>query len=170
MAPRSRLRVPKGIAVTMSEYDEHEVDYDDSGERTASELENIHSTLQDILSVLREINAGSGALSVLWVVIVVLALSFWHGSKLDRFTDRLCYSVAYGAEWKNVDIERRPTECDFLHSPLGTKECSYKKSKYIFGETERQALIQQAQTQEEKTEISKRPNSVIVYWEKKDEP
>jgi phage baseplate assembly protein W len=154
----------------MSEYDEHEVDYDDSGERTASELENIHSILQDILTVLREINAGSGALSALWVVAVILALFSWPGSRVDRFTDRLWYSVGCGAEWKNVDIERRPTECDFLHSPLGTKKCSYKNSKYIFGETERQALIQQAQTQEEKTEISKKPNSAIVYWEKKDEP
>jgi hypothetical protein len=36
----------------MGEYDNHKNDYDDSGERTVSELEDVHSTLKEILSTL----------------------------------------------------------------------------------------------------------------------
>jgi hypothetical protein len=39
---------------------------------------------------------------------------------------------------KNVTVEPRPSDCDFIHAPLGDKGCHYKKmpifqKAYIYG-------------------------------------
>jgi archaellum component FlaC len=131
-----------------------------------SKLEAIHSTLGDIKSVLR----GRSGYDWLLLLFIIFIIESWQGSKLDRFTDRAWYSMSHNADWSNVDIQRRPSDCDFSHAPLGGKRCSYSKQQMIFDNSERQKLMAQAQTQEEKIEVSKRPNTVTVYWLKKDEP
>jgi hypothetical protein len=154
--------------------DEYENDDDsDSGERTVSELGDVHSTLKEILSTLKSRTDFSG----FWVfVIVILFFLFldslgdsWHGSKLDRWTDRTWYSFRYDADLKNIIVEKRPLDCDFLQAPLGNKGCEYKKRTNIFGDEQRRALIQQATTAEEKQTYANQPNSVTVYWEKEEE-
>jgi len=80
------------------------------------------------------------------------------------------YSVRYSADWTNVRVQRRPSDCDFLRSPLGGKKCSFSKKTYIFSDEERKAAIAVATTPEDKRDASQRPNLVVVYWEAKDEP
>lgn len=87
----------------MSEYDDNE--YDDSGERMVSELEDLHSTLKEILSTLK---SRADLFGLFWVVIVILVLEAWPGSKLDRWTDRAWYSFRYDADFKNVTVDKRP--------------------------------------------------------------
>lgn len=60
--------------------DDYEDDYDDSGERTVGEIEDVHSTLKEILSVLKSRTDFTGWF---WVVMVILLLGSWPGSKLD---------------------------------------------------------------------------------------
>jgi hypothetical protein len=138
-----------------------------------SKLEDIPSTLDKILDVLKDKPPGPSAWDMLGVIFLIAAIAVsgsWSGSKLDRFTDRCWYSVRYEADWANVHIERRPSDCDFIHAPLGSKRCSYKKSTNIFADDERKALVERATTPQEKQEASQRPNLVMVYWEKEDEP
>ncbi len=142
----------------MSEYDD-----EDAGERTVSELEDVHSTLQEILSTLK---SRTDFLGLFWVVIVIFLLDSWPGSKLDRWTDRAWYSFKYDADFKNVTVDKRPLDCDFFHAPLGGKGCQYNKRTNVFGEEQRQALIREARTAEEQQTYAKEPNSVNVYWEK----
>jgi hypothetical protein len=138
-----------------------------------SELKDIQSTLDKILDVLKDKPSGLSPWELLVVILFIAAIAgsdSWSGSKLDRFTDRCWYSVRYEADWANVHIERRPSDCDFIHAPLGNKGCSYKKSTNIFADDERKTLVERATTPQEKQEASQRPNLVMVYWEKNDEP
>lgn len=100
------------------------------------------------------------------LILVIFVFGSWSGSKLDRWTDRVWYSVAYDTDWDNVHIERRSSNCDFLHAPIGSKSCTYKKDTMIFGENERRILIAAANTPEDRAAASKQPNSVVVYWDK----
>jgi hypothetical protein len=141
-------------------------DYDDDyhpGPSTS--LDDIDSTLHEILSAVKD----NGLSEAIWVLVVIFFLSGWAGSKLDRFTDRSWYSVAYDTDWKNVNVEKRPSNCDFLHAPMGGKSCSYKKRTDIFGSKERAALVESSLAVD-KEEARKKPNSVMVYWEKVEEP
>jgi hypothetical protein len=153
---------------------------DDYGQEAVDELQSVHSTLSDASSTLEEIQStlddirsiikDRGNHPLLWILFLVALFGNWPGSKLDRFTDRVWYSVGYNTDWKNVDIQRRPTDCDIFHAPIGMKGCSYSKDKIIFDDADRRKLLAQAQTPEERNEINQRPNTIAVYWAKKDEP
>jgi hypothetical protein len=138
---------------------------DDLRERTVRELDNANSTLKVILATLRSRSDASG---FFWVLVFVFLLESWPGSGPDRWTDKAWYSVRYGAEFANITVEKRPLDCDFVHAPFGAKGCQYEKRTSVFGDEERQSLIRQATTTEEKQNFSKRPNAVTVYWEKKE--
>jgi len=146
--------------------DEYEDDYDNSGERATSDLEDVHSTLKEILSTLKSRTDLSG---LFWVVIVIVLLDGWPGSKLDRWTDKEWYSFRHDADFKNITVEKRPLDCDFSHAPLGSKGCEYKKHTNIFNGEQRRALIQQATSLEQRKAYEQLPNSVTVYWEKQEE-
>jgi hypothetical protein len=66
-------------------------------------------------------------------------------------------------------MQKRPSDCDFFHAPVGNKACDYKKATNIFGDEQRNALVQQATTDEERKAYEQQPNSVTVYWEKEPE-
>jgi hypothetical protein len=133
-------------------------------------LEDVVSELRETKSVIRNIKESSTTLTEYAILLVLIAMvSNWEGSKVDRFTDRLWYSVRYDTAWKNVNVEKRPTDCDFLHAPIGTKQCSYKKDKSIFGEEQRRVNVESAPAEDKQAEANK-PNMVFVYWGKKDEP
>ncbi len=68
-------------------------------------------------------------------------------------------------EVANITVDKRPLDCDFMHAPFGAKGCQYEKRTSVFGDEERQSLIRQATTTEEKQNASKQPNAVTVYWE-----
>lgn len=180
---RRALRVPSRNSLrefalqktaNMDERDDYDpTEFDDSGERTVSELEDVHSTLKDIHSSLKKIlsalesrNPWSGLVGAFIVIALIMG---WPGSKLDRWTDRVWYSIMYSTDWKNVNIEKRPLDCDFFHAPVGDKGCHYKKSTIVFGEEQRRALMQQATAPQERENYTRQPNSVTVYWERKEE-
>ena len=41
-------------------------------------------------------------------------------------TNEVWYGVEYGVKMGDVHTDAKPTDCDFMHAPLGNKECSYK--------------------------------------------
>ncbi len=80
-------------------------DYDDYNSGSSNNLDDIDSTLHEILSAIQSKGSGSDLAGVAWVLFAMLLISGWSGSKLDRFTDRLWYSVAHDTDWKNVNVE-----------------------------------------------------------------
>jgi hypothetical protein len=136
--------------------------YDDN-----STLEEIRDSLEAIHSTLKERSFGNEFGGIVVAIFFFFFLSDWSGSKLDRWTDRLWYSGRYGSNWENTIIERRPVDCDWGHAPLGSKGCHYVKSVNGFGPHERQRLIDQATTAEQREEFQKLPYNATVSWEKK---
>ena len=41
--------------------------------------------------------------------------------------DQWWYSFEYGVDPKLVSVDARPTDCDFMHAPLGSKDCHYQR-------------------------------------------
>lgn len=128
------------------------------------------SELQSIASILKKTASDQAGLwQYVWVLLIVVVFNDWSGSQLDRFTDRLWYSVADDTDWKNVNVIHRPTNCDFLRAPMGSKSCSYKKRTEVFGDKEREALVESA-LPVDKDDARRKPNSVLVYWYRQEEP
>jgi hypothetical protein len=46
----------------------------------------------------------------------------------DSFTEPTKYATIYSVDKSHVFIERKPTDCDWGHAPIGTKDCHYDKS------------------------------------------
>lgn len=132
-----------------------------------ADLDDIHSTREDIRDAIPRLKFNMS--NWVWFFFGFFLLAGWAGSKLDRFTDRVWYAMYYNANWSDVNINKRPLDCDFIHAPLGSKGCHYEKEKVVFGNEERRKSMQEATTQEERTEIANRPNTVVVYWQKKED-
>src|SRR5258708_10159848 len=73
-----------------------------------TDLDDIDGTLHEILSVIKNKDSGGDLAGVVLVIVAMLLMSSWSGSKLDRFTDRMWYSVADETDWKNVNVVKRP--------------------------------------------------------------
>ncbi len=153
--------------------DTGEIDYDaddDVGNDTDSGSDGTSNYQQQIVAELREIRSSlTSASGLFWVFVIVFVISGWSGSWADRWTDKLWYSVKYDTDFKNITVGKRPTDCDWLHAPLGDKDCHYQKATNVFGVEQRRQLASQATTQEEKHRYEEMPNAVNVYWEKKSE-
>jgi hypothetical protein len=162
-------------------------DYEDSGDQIASELGDIRSSLGEIHSVAEEIDSSlgrinssvqevrasvrgnSGAGEWIGIVIVVWLIGIWPGSKLDKWTAKIWNSINHDADMKNVMALNRPSNCDFFHAPIGSKGCSYEKRVDVFGEKERQLAVQNATNPEDVAHYRNEPNSVTVFWDKKED-
>ncbi len=146
--------------------EDYEIDQDDPRERVIDELGEVRSVLEEILSVLKSrTSLGEWIL----VFIVLLSLDGWPGSRLDRWTDKAWYSIRYDTNLKNITVEKRPSDCDFLHAPIGSKGCKYAKKTTVFGAEERKALIERSTTPEDQRWYEQQPNSVTAYWEKEED-
>ena len=172
------VRVDKGIPdscltmAVMSEDEGHS--FDDPGERAFDELGSIHATLETVRSELEEFHSTLKSKSdSRWytaVVLFILLSEGWSGSKLDRWTDMAWCSMRYGTEFKNITVQRRPADCDFLHVPRGGKNCKYEKMTVPFGDEERKAMMQAVTTTpEERLRYQQMSNSVSVYWNKQED-
>ena len=66
-----------------------------------------------------------GALSTIkgWVwgsvFVGIAACSYWIGPNV--------YAIKYSVSADRVFVDPKPTDCDFWHAPLGTKECHYER-------------------------------------------
>jgi hypothetical protein len=165
VCPICGLKAPAGYDNPLHDRGQDSDGSGDSRARTVREIESANSTLKQILAALQSRSEVSG---FVWVLLFVFLLESWPGSGADRWTDKAWYSIRYDAGFANITIEKRPLDCDFLHAPVGGKSCHYEKRTSVFGDEERQALIRQATTTEEKQTASKQPNAVTVYWEKKE--
>jgi hypothetical protein len=62
-----------------------------------------------------------GCLGLL-VIIIVAGVSWGSGGWIDW----LWYAAEYTVMPNRVEVAARPRDCDFMHSPLGNKDCHYK--------------------------------------------
>ncbi len=60
-------------------------------------------------------------------ILVVFALFVWFILP-DSLTDPILYSMEYSVNSDQVHRNAKPTDCDFMHAPLGSKSCHYSKT------------------------------------------
>jgi hypothetical protein len=66
-----------------------------------------------------------GALSGAVWVAVFIGFMIWVFSP-DSWMNSVWYSVSYHVALGKVHIDKKPSDCDWTHAPLGNKGCRYK--------------------------------------------
>ena len=61
------------------------------------------------------------------IILGVLGLIVWSILP-DSWTDKIKCSMEYSVDLAQVRRNIKPTDCDFMHAPLGDKSCHYKKT------------------------------------------
>ena len=74
---------------------------------------------------------SDGSLGCLGILVIGGAFLVFSNSS-DKWSNSLWYSVQYGVGFNDVQTDTRPSDCDFLHAPLGEKGCSYKAHVQAF--------------------------------------
>lgn len=57
----------------------------------------------------------------------ILFLAFWVGVFWLFAPDKYRYSLQYSVPRSHVFVHDKPNDCEFLHSPIGLKGCTYRK-------------------------------------------
>src|SRR5229473_1728383 len=134
------------------DHDDYDDDDNSHQDQIISELEKINSKLE-----------SKGDFSrYFWIFLIIWMFASWPGSWLDKWTDRLWYWVRYDSDFKNITVEKRPSDCDWFRAPMGDKDCQYKKAVNAFGAEQRKQLMDQATSVEERQRYEQMPNSVTV--------
>jgi hypothetical protein len=59
-------------------------------------------------------------------VLVLLAVAGFYFFTPASWINAIWYGVEYKVSPGDVHTDAKPSDCDFMHSPLGDKGCSYK--------------------------------------------
>jgi len=57
-----------------------------------------------------------------FIVLAVVGVYFFAPAS---WTNAVWYGVKYKVGLSEVHTDAKPTDCDFMHAPLGNKDCSY---------------------------------------------
>lgn len=74
-----------------------------------------------------DFGAGIGCLAVL---AVIAGFVWWLLP--DSWTDPIKYSTIYSVDVGKVNVAVKPKDCEFMHAPIGNKECRYKKVVWVY--------------------------------------
>lgn len=74
-----------------------------------------------------DLGAGIGCLAVL---AFVAGFIWWLLP--DSWTDPIKYSTMYSVNTEKVNLTPKPKDCEFMHAPIGNKECHYKKVVWVY--------------------------------------
>jgi hypothetical protein len=58
--------------------------------------------------------------------LVLLAAAGLYFFTPASWTNAIWYGVEYKVSPSDVSTDAKPSDCDFMHAPLGNKDCSYK--------------------------------------------
>ena len=94
-----------------------EYDHDDHG----YSLEDVCDRLDNIEEALRTNHQNFS-----WVGFLLIGWFALAGFG-DMWNSKLRYSWSYNVGYDQVTIEKKPTNCNFFHAPLGEKDCHYDR-------------------------------------------
>lgn len=77
-----------------------------------------------------EDKAGAAVGFLMWLLF---GLAVWFMLPAS-WTDPVWYSTKYDVPRSKVAWKARPSDCDWLHAPLGGKSCHYKKTVTAYNE------------------------------------
>jgi hypothetical protein len=91
-------------------------DYDDN----SSSLDDVCDRLDSIEAAVRDNHHQEFS----WVGLVLVGWLAFAGIA-DMWNSKLRYSLWYSVPYDQVTVQKKPTDCNFLHAPLGEKDCRY---------------------------------------------
>ncbi len=94
---------------------------DDDFEDHGHTLEDVCDRLDQIEEAVKANHSNLGW--VLGIVLVWFALAGFS----DLWNSKLRFSMFYSVDYDQVTIQKKPTDCDFFHAPIGDKDCHYEK-------------------------------------------
>lgn len=95
--------------------------YDDY-ESPSSNLDDVCERLDRIEETLKDARSGlAGLVSTAFFLIVLFVWipDLWHS--------KVRYEWQYGVNSDQITVNKRPTDCDFFHAPIGNKGCDYQR-------------------------------------------
>lgn len=104
----------------MSDIDDID-DVDDVHDRF-DRLDDVYDKLVDIERAIKNQTQNWGT-AVFWVVVFWLVIPFFSSMWHSKFR----YSVQYDVPNEQITIDKEPKDCNFLHAPIGGKDCHYER-------------------------------------------
>jgi hypothetical protein len=115
------------------------------------DLEDIHTQLVGIQSEIRA-SSESRRFVILWWMLLLFGGLIFDGGIAKLWHTKTRYAIQYGVNYDQVYMNDRPHDCNFLHAPLGDKDCHYE------------IKVSEAQGQKDgSTEMEKQ---IYIFWEK----
>ncbi len=115
----------------------------------------VHQSVSDALAEDRKTRKSNDFSSTIWSIAGIWFLFlFIHYLGWARWVNQMRYSVSEDVPYTQVHQfqDRPPSDCDFLRSPIGEKNCHFKKHVDVIPKTDAE------------------PKSVEVYWTKEEGP
>ncbi len=88
-----------------------------------------------------------------FVFVAIVACIYWFGASV--------YSMKYAVSADKIYVDPKPTDCDFWHPPVGTKQCHYQK--VVIARDAR--VLREIRPGE--SDPNERFDSVLISWVKK---
>ena len=98
---------------------------DDDVNDCVDQFESIQQQLDELIELTRKTSEA-------WRWVPGTIIGFFVLLAIFDFLDsrtflRIRYSLRYGAAFANVQVDKKPHDCDFFHAPIGDKDCHYDK-------------------------------------------
>jgi hypothetical protein len=132
--------------------DEFEDDFDTRDERL---YDTIHDAVRDALAAEPKKKDGKPVLEAAYLLLGIwLCIAVIDYCSHARWLNKFRYAVWYGVDASEVNQaeDKPPSDCDFLHAPIGNKGCHYKK------------LVEMT----EPSTANGNKRSIYVYWSKEE--
>ena len=86
------------------------------------------SGLDDVCDRLDNIEAAVKAnhQDLSWVGVVIIGWLAFAGIT-DLWNSKIRYSWWYSVPYDQVTVQKNPTDCNFFHAPMGSKDCDYDR-------------------------------------------
>lgn len=122
---------------------------DPSGESSRSKIALFWQNLTQMFSLISK-----------WLLgILVLALVVWWLLPIDW---RIKYASEYMLDPEQVDIERKPHDCDWDSAPLGNKHCHYEEFVTVYNQDDK--IIETSFGKVDPGPLDQTPRKVHVEW------
>jgi hypothetical protein len=137
------------------EFEEHEFQEDFDDRRNERLYDTIHDAVRDALAAEQKRKDGNPVLQAAYffagIWLCVAAVNYFSYA---RWVNKFRYSVWFSIDTSEVNQpeDKPPSDCDFLHAPIGNKGCRYKKEVEVT----------------EPSTANNNKRSVYVYWSREE--
>jgi len=87
-------------------------------------MADMDDVVSAVNNVEKQVKAGADS-NFGWLIF--LAIVMFSPTTTWVTLNKVWYSTTTDAVYNNVYVQKEPTDCDWAHSPIGNKDCDYKR-------------------------------------------